>query len=114
MLPPFDVPVHTAAILEAVLEAPERAAEVGRKLAAERDRVITRLAQHPTWRVFPSRANFFLVRTPDAEAAWRSLLEQGILVRRQDHIAGLSGCIRVSVGTPEENEAFLRAAFLAR
>ena len=114
MLPPFDVPAHTAAILETVLEAPERAAEVGRKLAAERDRVLARLAAHPTWRAFPSQANFFLVRTPDAEGAWRSLLEQGILVRRQDHIAGLSGCIRVSVGTPDENEAFLRAAFLAR
>lgn len=113
MLPPFDVPVHTAAILETVLEAPERAAEVGRKLAAERDRVLARLAQHPTWQALPSRANFFLVRTPDAEAAWRSLLQQGILVRRQDHVPGLSGCIRVSVGTPEENEAFIRAAFAA-
>ena len=40
MLPPFDVPVHTAAVLETVLESPGRAAEVGVRLAAERDRVI--------------------------------------------------------------------------
>jgi histidinol-phosphate aminotransferase len=113
MLPPFDVPVHTAAIIETVLEFPGRAAEVGVRLAAERDRVISSLARHPTWRPCPSRANFFLVRTPDAEAAWRSLLARGILVRRQDHLPGLAGCLRVSVGTQEENDAFLRAAFEA-
>ena len=114
MLPPFDVPVHTAAVLETVLEFPGRAAEVGARLAAERDRVIASLGSHPTWRPFPSRANFFLVRTPDAETAWRSLLARGILVRRQDHLPGLAGCLRVSVGTPEENDAFLTAAFEAK
>jgi histidinol-phosphate aminotransferase len=113
MLPPFDVPVHTAAVIETVLEFPDRAREVGVRLAAERDRVIAGLASHPTWRPHPSRANFFLVRTPDAESAWRSLLARGILVRRQDHLPGLQGCLRVSVGTPEENDAFLKAAFEA-
>jgi histidinol-phosphate aminotransferase len=111
MLPPFDVPVHTAAVLETVLESPGRAAEIGARLASERDRVIARLGSHPIWRPYPSSANFFLVRTPDAEAAWRSLLSRGILVRRQDHLAGLAGCLRVSVGTPAENDAFLEAAF---
>jgi histidinol-phosphate aminotransferase len=73
--------------------------------------VIARLGSHPTWRPYPSRANFFLVRTPDAESAWRSLLARGILVRRQDHLPGLAGCLRISVGTPMENDAFLKAAF---
>ena len=113
MLPPFDVPVHTAAVLETVLEAPGRAADVGVLLAAERDRVLADLDRHPTWRPHPSRANFFLVRTPDAEVAWRSLLTRGILVRRQDHLPGLNGCLRVSVGTPAQNDAFLKAAFEA-
>ena len=73
--------------------------------------MLAKMAGHPTWRSHPSRANFFLVRTPDAEVAWRSLLERGILVRRQDHLPGLEGCLRVSVGTPTENDAFLKAAF---
>lgn len=111
MLPPFDVPVHTAAVLATVLESADRATEVGARIAGERDRVMGELARHPTWKVHPSRANFFLVRTPDAETAWRSLLERGILVRRQDHLPGLKGCLRVSVGTPAENDAFLKAAF---
>lgn len=52
-----------------------------------------------------------LIRTPDAAAAYNALLKQGILVRRQDHYPGLEGCIRVSVGTPQENQRFLEAAF---
>jgi histidinol-phosphate aminotransferase len=111
LLPPFDIPVHTAAVLETVLESPARAEEVAGRLRSERDRVIARLAHHPTWHPYPSQANFFLVRTPDAEAAWRSLLDLGILVRRQDHLPGLKGCLRVSIGTPAENDAFLDAAF---
>ena len=111
MLPPFEVPVHTAAILATVLESPDRATEVASRLVSERDRMLAKMAGHPTWRSHPSRANFFLVRTPDAEVAWRSLLERGILVRRQDHLPGLEGCLRVSVGTPTENDAFLKAAF---
>jgi histidinol-phosphate aminotransferase len=114
MLPPFNVPVHTAAVLETVLEAPERAAEAGRRLAAERDRVLAALARHPTWRPYPSQANFFLVRTPDAGAAWQGLLDRGILVRRQDHLPGLAGCLRVSVGTPAENDALVAAALALR
>jgi histidinol-phosphate aminotransferase len=113
MLPPFNLPVHTAAVLETVLESPGRAAEVGARLASERERVIAGLGNHRTWRPYPSSANFFLVRTPDAESAWRSLLARGILVRRQDHLPGLAGCLRVSVGTPIENDAFLKAAFEA-
>jgi histidinol-phosphate aminotransferase len=72
------------------------------------------LRLHPTWTVHPSRANFFLVRTPDAEVAWKGLLAAGVLVRRQDHLPGLKGCLRVSVGTPAENDAFLRAALALR
>jgi histidinol-phosphate aminotransferase len=106
LLPPFEVPAHTAAVIETVLEAPERATEAARRLVAERERM--------TQAVYPSRANFFLVRTPDAEAAWKGLLAAGILVRRQDHLPGLGGCLRVSVGAPSENDAFLRAALALR
>jgi len=114
MLPPFDVPVHTAAVLRTVLEEPQRAAETARRLAAERDRVVAALGRHPTWKVHPSHANFFLVWTPDAALAWQGLLERGLLVRRQDHLPGLEGCLRVSVGTPAENDAFLAAALALR
>ena len=60
----------------------------------------------------PSHANFLLVRTPDAAQAHAQLLAGGVLVRRQDSLPGLHGCLRVTVGTTEENDAFLRAAGL--
>ncbi|HEU4385341.1 MAG TPA: histidinol-phosphate transaminase [Anaeromyxobacteraceae bacterium] len=111
VLPPFCMPLPTQAVLEVALAAPEEARRNAERLAAERERIFRELSRHPAWRPHQSRANFLLVRTPDAEAAFRGLLERGILVRRQDHLPGCQGCFRVSVGTPEENDAFLRAAF---
>lgn len=110
-LPPFCIPAHTAAILLTVLEAPGYVAPLVARLRAERERVLAALSRHPSWRPFPSAGNFLLVRTPDAAAAYGKLLAQGILVRRQDHYPGLEGCIRISIGTPAENDALLAAAF---
>jgi histidinol-phosphate aminotransferase len=111
LIPPFGLPAHTAAILLSVLEQPAYALERAQATVLERERVYQALLEHPTWKVYPSHANFLLVRTPDAAAAFVGLLERGVLVRRQDHYAGLEGCLRVSVGTPAENDAFLEAAF---
>ncbi|PZA06726.1 MULTISPECIES: histidinol-phosphate transaminase [unclassified Meiothermus] len=111
LLPPFGLPAHTAAILLTVLEDPSYIQARVREVEAERERLYRALRQHPTWRVYPSHTNFLLVRTPDAAQAYRALLERGILVRRQDHYAGLEGCIRLSVGTPAENDRLLEAAF---
>jgi histidinol-phosphate aminotransferase len=111
VLPPFVLPAHTGAILEAVLENPGYAQEVAAYVRQERERVYGRLRQHPLWHPYPSHTNFLLVRTPDAAQAHAHLLKGGILVRRQDRYPGLKGCIRVTVGLREEMEAFLRAAF---
>ena len=111
VLPPFVLPAHTAAILEVVLENPGYVEAVAAHVRAERERVYAKLRGHPTWQPYRSHTNFLLVRTPDAERAFRHLLAQGILVRRQDHYPGLFGCIRVTVGLKEEMDAFLKAAF---
>jgi len=110
MLPPFLIPAHTAAVLLSALELPGYMGELVKRVVAERARLLAGLTGHPTWKPLPSSTNFLLVKTPDAEAAWRGLLARGILVRRQDHYAGLDGCIRVTVGSPAENDAFLEAA----
>jgi histidinol-phosphate aminotransferase len=109
-LPPFLVPATSAAVLLAALESPGYVDELARRIAAERGRLLSRLRAHPTWAAHESAANFVLVRTPDARAAYQGLLARGILVRRQDHHPGLEGCIRVTVGTPAENDALVEAA----
>lgn len=60
--------------------------------------------------VFPSEANFVLFRVAHADAAWRDLLHShSILVRDFSRTPGLEDCLRVTVGTNEQNEAFLEA-----
>ena len=111
LLPPFCLPAHTGAILLTALESPGYVAPILARIRAERARLQGELSKHREWKAYPSASNFILVRTPDAKAAHARLLAAGILVRRQDHYPGLEGCIRISVGTPAENDALLAAAF---
>ena len=111
LVPPFCIPAHTSVILLAALERPGYVAALVERIRSERARLLVELPRvRPDWIVHPSVANYILVRTPDAKAAWERLLSKGILVRRQDHYAGLEGCLRISVGTPAENDALLTAA----
>ena len=61
--------------------------------------------------VWPSGSNFILFRPRVAHVKeiWQSMLNQGVLVRDCSSWAGLEGCLRVTVGTEEENSAFLAA-----
>ena len=111
LIPPFVIPAHTGVVIRSALEAPGYVEAVVQRIRAERARLLAELpAAQPRWRVHPSVTNFLLVRTPDAQAAWEHLRARGLLVRRQDHYAGLEGCIRISVGTRAENDALLDAA----
>ena len=79
-------------------------------LVAERERLALALSRLPvaTW---PSEANFVLFR-PEARSGrdvWQALVERSVLVRDCSSWPRLEGCLRVTVGTPEENGAFLGA-----
>ena len=58
-------------------------------------------------KVYPSDANFLLVRTDDADALYNALLADGIIVRNRNRVAMCKGCLRITVGTPTENQALL-------
>jgi histidinol-phosphate aminotransferase len=84
-------------------------------LVAERERLVAALADLPVqqWR---SDANFVLFRPLDAPGrarsgreVWQGLLDRSVLVRDCSSWPGLDGCLRVTVGTPEEDDAFLTA-----
>jgi histidinol-phosphate aminotransferase len=79
-------------------------------LVAERDRLAAALAALPvdTW---PSAANFVLFRPREASgvAVWKGLVERSVLVRDCSSWPRLDGCLRVTVGTPAEDDAFLAA-----
>lgn len=59
--------------------------------------------------VFPSDANFLLVRVVDADRVYRELVGRGIIVRNRNTVALCRGCIRFTVGTAEENATLLGA-----
>ncbi|GAA5535125.1 histidinol-phosphate transaminase [Deinococcus aluminii] len=110
LVPAFNVGVLAEAALEVALEHPGYVLERVEEVRRERGRILAALQDHPTWQVLPSQSNFYLLRTPDAEAAYQYLLAQGIVVRRQDKLPMLAGCLRVAVGTPAENDALIAAA----
>jgi histidinol dehydrogenase len=108
--PPYNVGALNA---EAALFALEHADEYERQAAvlrAGRERLQQALRQMPGVTAFPSEANMVLVRVPDSARAFDGLKARGILVK---HIAGLhpllANCLRLTVGTPEENERLLAA-----
>ena len=58
-------------------------------------------------RVYPSQANFLLVKTADPDRLYGELIAAGVIVRNRTRIAGCEGCLRITVGTPAENGRML-------
>ncbi|MEY3019233.1 MAG: hypothetical protein RLZZ272_217, partial [Actinomycetota bacterium] len=81
-------------------------------VVAERERVRAALEARGDLEVAPSSANFLLLRS-ERPALFGRLLEQGVLVRDVSAGAGLTGCLRVTIGTPAENDRFLDAVAVA-
>lgn len=106
---PFSVSTLQQAVAGVVLEHDELLDARVAEIRSERERLHAALTEVPGVEAFPSSTNFVLFRTGDAAGVHRGLLDAGILVRRQDHLPGLAGCLRVSVGLPEENRRFLEA-----
>ncbi|HUW03620.1 MAG TPA: histidinol-phosphate transaminase [Acidimicrobiales bacterium] len=87
--------------------------EMNRRVAAlveERGRLVDELHDLPV-EVWPSAANFVLFRPTDVEGTevWRRLVDASVLVRNCASWPGLDGCLRVTIGTPSEDDAFLDA-----
>jgi histidinol-phosphate aminotransferase len=81
-----------------------------RDIVRGREQIAKGLSAMPEVTVYPSEANFILFRVEHAAALWRDLLHNhSVLIRDFSRAAGLSDCLRVSVGTDEENRRFLAA-----
>ena len=79
-------------------------------LKQERDRLEGEFATLPCVRkVFPSNANFFLVRVTDAPRIYNHLVGEGIIVRNRHTVTLCGNCLRITVGTTAENETLLEA-----
>ena len=108
--PPYNVGAEAEAnALAAVRERDGRVREEVTRVLAERKRLVAAFAKTGFWRrVYPTDANFVLVAHDDADAVYRYLITRGIIVRNQTARFG-EGHLRVSVGTPAENDRLLAA-----
>ena len=88
----------------------DRVQEWVKSILRERTRLMDEFAKLDcTLRVYPSDANFFLVRVKDAKATYDYLVDCGIIVRNRSKIALCGNSLRVTVGTAPENNALLEA-----
>lgn len=108
--PPYNI---SQAAQELVLEALDRVDDVNdmiRILVEERKTLAEELTKLPqVIRVYPSDANFLLVKTVDAKGLYKYLVGKGIVVRDRSSVILCDESLRITVGTPRENQVLLRA-----
>lgn len=110
--PPYNVPTFTQIVASELLDAAGEISERIDTITSERDRLSATLsAEIPGIKVFPSKANFLLVQMPakiglTGEETYRALAARGILVRSFRNSPQLVDCVRVTIGTREQNDLF--------
>ena len=108
--PPFNISVLNA---EAGLFALEHADEYARQaglIRSERERLYRALQNLPGVRPYPSQANMVLARVPDAAATFAGMRQRGVLIKNVSALHPLlAHCLRITVGTPDENTLTLAA-----
>ncbi|BAX78603.1 histidinol-phosphate transaminase [Labilibaculum antarcticum] len=103
--PPYNVNCLTQTKAFELLEAVDDCNEQVSTIVKERDLLSTFLSGLSfVEKVYPSDANFILVRVNDAKGLYNYLLADEIIIRDRSKIITLEGCVRISVGTSEENE----------
>lgn len=106
--PPYNISAPTQALaLEALDHVADKEAMVAQTLL-ERDRLATQLASLPNVRrIFPSDANFLLVRFDDAHTVFEQLIDSKVIVRDRSSVTRCEDCLRITVGTEAENARLL-------
>ncbi|MET3130370.1 histidinol-phosphate aminotransferase [Oxalobacteraceae bacterium GrIS 1.11] len=108
--PPYNINVLTQAAAEFALEHIDVLNQQAALLRAARGELAAQLATLPGVEVFPSAANFLLIRVPDSDDVYAKLCDRKVLVKNMGKMhAVLNNCMRITVSTPEENFLFFDA-----
>jgi histidinol-phosphate aminotransferase len=108
--PPYNVNAFTQAAAVALLADAGWMNDQAATIRAERSRLAAALARLPGVTVFETQTNFLLARVPEADRMYDGLKQRRILVKNvHSWHPLLANCLRITVGTPRENEAFLAA-----
>ncbi|RKD16317.1 histidinol-phosphate transaminase [Pelobium manganitolerans] len=108
--PPYNI---NEASQQLALEALQNVDQVNqwiKELLKERDALVLAIKDFDfVVDIYPSDANFILVKTTNADAIYKYLTQVGIIVRNRNKVELCEGCLRITVGTKEENEALIDA-----
>jgi histidinol-phosphate aminotransferase len=107
---PYNVGVLPQLVAGKLLAHHDVLLQQAEQIKRDRAKLYDLLSKIATVKVYPSEANFLLFRVADATAIFNGLKQRGVLIKNLDggHPL-LKGCLRVTVGTPEENERFMAA-----
>ena len=106
---PYNINSLSQLIISFALENPEIIERKISLILNERERLHAALERIDAIYVYPTDANFFLVRVPDADFLFTELVKSDILVRRFEGKGRLGDCLRITVGTREENDRLTEA-----
>lgn len=108
--PPYNINQATQDLALAALQNINQVNEWIKLTVEERDKLSTDLLTIPVVKkVYPSDANFILAEVTDATGIYELLVNQGIIVRDRSKVTLCEGCLRISIGTPAENQTLLTA-----
>jgi len=109
VLLPYCVSGVTEAIAQTVLEHPELVEKRVMEIKIERAKIFQSLSSMDKVKVYPSQTNFLIFQVGDSQTVFEALLREKVLLRDVSHPVSLPNTLRVSVGTPEENDKFINA-----
>ena len=108
--PPYNISQATQELALKALEEVEQVNDMIRSLVELRERLSRELSALPVViTVYPSDANFLLVKTENARGIYEHLLREGIVVRDRSKVELCEGCLRITVGTEKENADLLKS-----
>lgn len=107
--PPYNISVLSQLAAEEGLQKIQQKNAWVAEIIAERKRLENELLQIKTIKkVFPSHANFLLVKISDARNVYHQLISRGIIVRDRSNVILCDDCLRITVGTPVENQTLIK------
>ena len=106
---PYNVSMLTQERAMEILDNKKQKNEWVEMILSERERLAEKLGKLETvQKVHPSDSNFLLVQVEDPDALYEHLVRGGVIVRNRSRLTHCSGCLRISVGTKDENQQLFR------
>lgn len=107
---PYNVNLLTQEKAIEILHSPAKIQQWLSIITTERAHLLPAIGELPICQhIYPTDSNFFLVRVTDADGIYRYLVERGIIVRNRNRVVLCGNCLRITVGTPQENCDLLSA-----